>query len=1134
MTRHHEHASRPTARRAIALTAALVLLAAASGAAWAQPWLTSLTPTRVSAGTGALVTVFGSGIGSAGDVVRFPGSHDASPSAYGSGWLTVVVPETYSGAVRVYSAAMGMWSANTLDINVNFTWTRTQWASGSFGWWLNQNGAPGNTFNAALTACASGYNSWQCQSGLNIAYNGATATLPNNHSDGVNVLGWMTCCWDPSTIAITDWTYQVSTGNIYEADISFNSQHYTWNTNGSATDMDIENIATHEEGHSVGFGDQYGAADNLDTMYGWSSEGDLIKRSLDLDDVEGSEYLYPHAGRPDLAGVAPAGWYAPVVPRPWADGSVGSVPLPASLAGGSVCYVSWSGYNAGADCASPHHHNHLYLDEAWTGWIHSLGGVLPPGAYVHALNCDVYVTGGRHTLGVRYDADAEVVESSEGNNDYRIQYVWSPQVLADQQTAYRAVPPEYGWFASPNCEGFQTTANWWSSVGIIPLLAGDDYDLRLFGDYANAVTGFATPLAYSSDGGQYTDFVLVNGNVAGYGATRQAGVVRYTAGSQGNYLLHTSNQVGGTIYPSDAYGAEVSTGVVAVGAYDVLKVHEVYLGNPATVYRFTLDCLSGIADLDVALYDAHTAHLGKGNYLAASWGFGPGDDEFFTYQPPSSGYYGVVVFKKNNGSVGADASYELRVGRALANLFAGTTPGGWSSPTVPRDVADATGGSAVLTATLPGNASGTYFNYSTDQQGPGATPGWGTRVYVDEEWYAAWSASPDPCGTGVWYAINIGPIDIRGGRHGLTHVVDYDGTVSESNEADNVWQGQWVWSPLVTFRGTPNLRAVPPARGAFANPNCDGAAFTRAGSYAWVTALAPLSPGDDYDLYAYDDYASSSSGFSNLRSVSASGGQYTDFVVGHYSGTPTTIYTGAVRYAAGAGGPFALDQSDALGRNSSATGSYPGQTLDANRLADVYEAYLTAGQSYRFLLTRTNGASDLSLAIFPGSAGGIYARYEAVAVGRPVAPDRDVVVFTVTDPDVTGWHPVVVFRNTGAGAGAPVTYDLAWGPPAATDVDDDGPRSPATLAFRGALPNPAAGPTTLGFSLPVPGRASLEVFDLRGRRVAVLADADFAAGDHHVAWDGRDAAGAPVPSGVYHVRLRAQGRVLTQQVSLVR
>jgi hypothetical protein len=69
-------------------------------------------------------------------------------------------------------------------------------------------------------------------------------------------------------------------------------------------------------------------------------------------------------------------------------------------------------------------------------------------------------------------------------------------------------------------------------------------------------------------------------------------------------------------------------------------------------------------------------------------------------------------------------------------------------------------------------------------------------------------------------------------------------------------------------------------------------------------------------------------------------------------------------------------------------------------------------------------------------------------------------------------------------------------------------------------PNPFNPSTTISFDLPVATRAQLEVFDVRGRRVARLLDEELAAGRHDVVWDGRDARGRAAASGVYFYQLR--------------
>jgi hypothetical protein len=93
---------------------------------------------------------------------------------------------------------------------------------------------------------------------------------------------------------------------------------------------------------------------------------------------------------------------------------------------------------------------------------------------------------------------------------------------------------------------------------------------------------------------------------------------------------------------------------------------------------------------------------------------------------------------------------------------------------------------------------------------------------------------------------------VRGGRHTLTVQSDGLDLVPESNEADNEYRSQWVWTPLVVTAGTPNVRPHPPDQGLFLNPNCDGFKYTHANDGGVVSVSeAPTTPGDDYDLYIY-------------------------------------------------------------------------------------------------------------------------------------------------------------------------------------------------------------------------------------------------------------------------------------------
>ena len=83
-----------------------------------------------------------------------------------------------------------------------------------------------------------------------------------------------------------------------------------------------------------------------------------------------------------------------------------------------------------------------------------------------------------------------------------------------------------------------------------------------------------------------------------------------------------------------------------------------------------------------------------------------------------------------------------------------------------------------------------------------------------------------------------------------------------------------------------------------------------------------------------------------------------------------------------------------------------------------------------------------------------------------------------------------------------------------------------------ASPNPFRLSTSLRFELSQAAPVRLEVFDVRGARVVVLASGTtFPAGGHAIAWDGRDATGRIVPPGVYLVRLEAGGKAWTGRVA---
>jgi len=91
-----------------------------------------------------------------------------------------------------------------------------------------------------------------------------------------------------------------------------------------------------------------------------------------------------------------------------------------------------------------------------------------------------------------------------------------------------------------------------------------------------------------------------------------------------------------------------------------------------------------------------------------------------------------------------------------------------------------------------------------------------------------------------------------------------------------------------------------------------------------------------------------------------------------------------------------------------------------------------------------------------------------------------------------------------------------------TGIGEGTPALPADLAVT-AAPSPALSSTSIAFGTAVSGRVSLDVYDLGGRRVATLLDAELQAGSHELLWDLTDGSGSEVPAGIYHVRVSAPG-----------
>jgi hypothetical protein len=149
-----------------------------------------------------------------------------------------------------------------------------------------------------------------------IAYRFAGATIAEpGADDGRSVLGFQSRPDLDRVLAATSFLYDVTTGEVLESDIFFNSA-FPWSVaaEGEANRYDLESIALHELGHFSGLG--HSAIGETEQLAGGRrvtgtaavmfpiafSAGSTAARVLRPDDVAGISDLYPETGFRDDHG----------------------------------------------------------------------------------------------------------------------------------------------------------------------------------------------------------------------------------------------------------------------------------------------------------------------------------------------------------------------------------------------------------------------------------------------------------------------------------------------------------------------------------------------------------------------------------------------------------------------------------------------------------------------------------------------------------------------------------------------------------------------------------------------------------------------------------------------------------------
>ena len=159
-----------------------------------------------------------------------------------------------------------------------------------------------------------------------------------------------------------------------------------------------------------------------------------------------------------------------------------------------------------------------------------------------------------------------------------------------------------------------------------------------------------------------------------------------------------------------------------------------------------------------------------------------------------------------------------------------------------------------------------------------------------------------------------------------------------------------------------------------------------------------------------------------------------------------------------------------------------------------------------------NVATDPALVILVGQRDGVpvvEGRYPLPGVGGQVLAG---------DVNGDGATDLVVLGRSVEGGGGAFVF-LNQGAPA-TAIATETTATPTAFALGANYPNPFNPATTIPVSVVAgAGDVDLTIYNVLGQPVRQVWNGPLAAGEHRLAWDGRDGQGQPVASGVYMVRL---------------
>jgi len=864
---------------------------------------------------------------------------------------------------------------------------------------------------------------------------------------------------------------------------------------------------------------------------------------------------------PDLVHFQPAGWDAPLIP---ANGPVVTPtygPEPSVLFGETATtYLNLALENQSPTFTNPLHAA-TYVDGERVQ-EHYLGQLLGWEDTVALADTPVRVHGGRHLLGMVADNRDFTPEDIESNNSWGTQYVFSPMEMFLGDVDVRPEPPNPvgGWthvrtseILYANCDGVATTTfspsgstGWWGAVAIMPG-ATSNLDLRLFEEQTGPRDGFDVPLVESGWATGQSDFVLMNFNKT---APRRfdAGVLRWQTSQEENYFVTTTES---SFRGSDPAGV---LGTFSLASGQIIDLHEVEFTEPRN-YRVTLEIAEPTLDLGVTVYGKDAGFTSKvevSGPTSAAWNEPAGVTETFSFsiEAQEEGYYCLAVWKVGSSDGPIAGSYTLTVEEELflTDLMPQTITG-WDAPAVPRPAQDATRNWAPLPASIPGDTATTYLNHAFTSDPDLVDPGPCEIIFARDGLHIQWYNFPGGTAGSTYYLLGQTPVAFPGGRHTLGYMVDAGLHLDELDETNNTYGSQHVWTPQLLELNVPAYREqlwpywdgwqyVP--SGVTLWPNVDGVRTPTfqpqaTGSY-WACVALMCDDPNDVDLGLYTPSTGFDDGFTTPLVMSQWPPGESDFVLVNFNVTDDRQFDVGItsRDDNEDDNMVVVTGSQYLGVDPD--GSVGNFTLAQGELVDLFEFHFSILGHYRLDLGTYDSNIDLGLSLY-GPAGAYFAKDDvhddgifgpAMAYTNPAGTGESF-EFII---DTEGYFAVAVWKADHLDMNDTNSYNLTFTLMAPSDVEEQ--PQPTVNRLASVHPNPFNPAATVAFELASPQDVRLEIFDLRGRLVRILADESLPAGRHERVWRGFDSSGKSVASGVYVVRLIAGETLEMKRMSLIK